>query len=104
MTGKKKALFVLLCELAEKDDAAPLLKHAGCWERQIDEHWWIAVNGHREEKQNSHGGMVPPFNCMVEFNGWPAGLFDPYNGIIAAGEAANEETFAAALEAEIARP
>jgi len=32
---------------------------------------------------------VPPFNCYVEFNGWPAGVFNPFGGIIAAGELAN---------------
>lgn len=41
---------------------------------------------------------VPAFHCYVEFNGWPAGLLSPYDGTFAAGEAANEETFIAALE------
>ena len=100
---EKEALFMLVAKLAEKDDAAPIHKFPGCWERKIDEHWWIAVNGHRDERLCSKGGKVPPFNCYVEFNGWPAGLFDPFDGIIAAGGLANEETFAAALEAEIAR-
>lgn len=98
---EKEPLFLLLASLAEKDGASPLNKHEGCWERQIGEHWWIAVNGHKDKVACSKGAEVPPFNCYVEFNGWPAGLFDPMNGIIAAGEAANEETFAAAIEAEI---
>ena len=96
----KEPLFMLLARLATKDDAAPLNKHPGCWERGIGS-WWIAVNGHRDAIKCSHGAEVPPFNCYVEFNGWPAGLFDPRGGIIAAGDAANEETFAAAVEAEI---
>lgn len=97
----KEPLFMLLARLATKDDAAPLNKHPGCWEREIGE-WWIAVNGHEDAIKCSHGAEVPPFNCYVEFNGWPAGLFDPLGGIIAAGAAANEETFAAAVEAAIA--
>jgi len=101
--SEKEPLFLLLGKLAEKDGAAPLNKHAGCWERRIDEHWWIAVNGREEEISCSKGAAVPPFNCYVEFNGWPAGVFNPFGGIIAAGELANEETFAAALEAELAR-
>ena len=101
--SEKDCLFILIAKLAEKDGASPINKYAGCWERQIDPHWWISVNGHTEEKKNSHGGTVPPFNCVVEFNGWPAGLFNPYGGLIAAGELANEETFAAAVKAEIAR-
>jgi hypothetical protein len=100
----KKALFLLIADLAIKDDMAPLNKHEACWERQVGEHWWIAVNGHKENKKCSHGTKVPPFNCYVEFNGWPAGLFDPFDGIIAAGSVGNEEAFAAALEAEIAAP
>jgi hypothetical protein len=98
---EKEPLFILLARLAEKDNAAPLNKHAGCWERQIGE-WWIAINGHRDEVKCSKGPRVPPFNCYCEFNGWPAGIFDPHGGVIAAGAAANEETFAAAIEAELA--
>lgn len=97
----KEPLFILLSKLAVKDGAAPINKNPGCWERQIGE-WWIAVNGQQDTEKCSHGAEVPPFNCYVEFNGWPAGLFDPTGGIIAAGDAANEETFAAAVEAAIA--
>lgn len=101
--SKPEPLFFLLAKLATKDDAAPLNKHPGCWERAIGDLWWIAVNGHLDTIKCSHGAKVPPFNCYVEFNGWPAGLFDPMGGIIAAGDAANEETFAAAVEAEIGK-
>jgi hypothetical protein len=94
-------IFILLAKLAEKDGAAPLNKHQDCWERQIGE-WCIAINGHRDKRKCSHGPSVPPFNCYCEFNGWPAGIFDPIGGVIAAGEAANEDTFAAAIEAELA--
>lgn len=100
--SEKEPLFLLLAKLAKKDGASPLNKHKGCWERQIDKHWWVAVNGHKEPVKCSKGPNVPPFNCYVDFNGWPAGLFDPVNGLMAAGDAANEETFAAAIEAEIA--
>lgn len=102
--SEKDCLFILLAKLAEKDGASPLTKHAGCWERQVGEYWWIAVNGHRVPMICSHGPSVPPIHCVVEFNGWPAGLFNPLGGIIAAGDVANEETFAAALEAEISSP
>ena len=100
---EKKPLFVLVAELAKKDGVARIDKLDGCWERQIGEQWWIAINGHTELVDCSRGAKVPPFNCYVEFNGWPAGIFSPYEGMIAAGEAANEETFAAAIEAEITR-
>jgi hypothetical protein len=98
----KEALFILVAKLAEKDGASPISKFHGCWERQIGEHWWIAVNAHEHDVKCSKGIEVKPFNCYVEFNGWPAGIFDPFDGIIAAGSAANEEIFAQAIEAEIA--
>lgn len=100
----KKSLFELFCALAQKEDAAPLNKHAGCWERKLDEQWWFAINGQNDPIKCSRGPEVPPFNCYVEFNGWPAASFDPFDGIFAAGGPANEEAFAAVLEAEIARP
>lgn len=102
--GEKEPLFLLIARLAEKDGAAPITTFEGCWERQIGAQWWVAINAHARPVKCSHGAEVPPFNCYVEFNGWPAGLFDPYGGIIAAGEAANEESFAAAVEAEIGAP
>ena len=77
----------------------------GCWECQIDDDWWIAVNGHKdpcEAKPPQHEKTieVPPFTAYVEYNGWPAGLLDPKGGIIAAGDYANEQTFVAACEAK----
>lgn len=75
----------------------------GCWEHAIDEHWWIAINGHREMAQTSKGDDVAPFHCWVEFNGWPAGYFDVIGGTLAAGEAANENAFIAALKAAITK-
>lgn len=106
----KKPLFVIIGELATKDGAIPLNKHDGVWTRQIGEHWWIAVNGHDEtlpasSPDGASSGVpfdVEPFHCYVEYNGWPAGVFTPMGGTFAAGEAGNEETFVAALEAEIA--
>ncbi|MCI0366684.1 MAG: hypothetical protein L0219_22705 [Phycisphaerales bacterium] len=76
----------------------------GCWEYQIDDQWWIAVNCHSEQKTTSHGQTVPPIHCVIEYNGWPAGLINPYEGIIAAGSGANEDSFIAALKAALALP
>ena len=41
--------------------------------------------------------------AKLTFNGWPAGIIDPMGGIIAAGAAANEDTFIAAIEADLGR-
>jgi hypothetical protein len=77
-----------------------------CWERQIDDGWFIAINGHDQDMttNGAKGGgntprTVPPFSVHVEWYGWPAGTLTPREGWIAAGEAANVETFVAALAA-----
>lgn len=93
--------FLLIADLAKLLDAAPLNKHSGCWEVVLDSEWRIAVNGHREEKQSSLG-KVAAFHCVVGYNGFPAGMFHPYGGIIAGGSQANESTFIEALKKKIA--
>jgi hypothetical protein len=102
----EKPIFILIADLAEKQGAAPLNKHAGLWECRLDSHWEIALNGHREtlewaQTSERMGCDIPPFHCVVMFNGWLAGLFDAYGGTFAAGELANEQTFIEALEKAI---
>ena len=94
--------FSKLCELCIALGQAPANKHLGCWEHQVNAQWAIAFNAHPEPKACSMGVTVEPFHCYVQFNGWPAGVFNPYGGQIAAGEGANEDAFLAALEAAIA--
>jgi len=69
-----------------------------CWEHQVDDEWFIAINGHDTEQRTTNGNRVLPFHCYIEYNGWPAGLITPYDGVIAAGSRANEDSFLAALE------
>lgn len=85
--------FVAIIRLAEKLGVKSIKDLPGLWELAIDEHWKIRVNGHKEEID-----AIPPFHCAVEFNGWPAGLFSPQGGVIAAGDCANERTFIEACE------
>jgi hypothetical protein len=66
----------------------------------LDEQWEFWVNATNSE-QHADGAPIKPFECYVKFNGWPAGIFTPYSGQFAAGEAANEETFCAALKAAV---
>ena len=73
----------------------------GCHEFAVDEHWWVAVNGHGEPVACSHGPEVPPYSAYVEWNGWPGGIFNRAGGAFAAGSAANEDAFIAALEKAI---
>ncbi len=95
--------FHLIGKLGSALGVKSIKDFTGCWEHDIDEHWHIALNGHQETVKSSSGVEVAPFNCWVEWNGWPAGYLDPRGGIIAAGEAANEESFCDALRAAIAK-
>jgi len=92
-----EALTVVM-KLAKYDKVVPITKFDNCWERQIDDNWFIAFNGHKENKLTSTKVEVLGFTCYVEFNGFPAGIIDPSGGIIAAGEIANEDTFIEAIE------
>jgi hypothetical protein len=97
MMGEKKdiemvAAFVEIAKLAAAYNLPPLNELPNVWECKVDEHWTIVVNGHKEKKQ-WHDIEIAPFHCYVEFNGFPAGIFSPRGGSIAAGELANEETF-----------
>jgi hypothetical protein len=91
--------FMAVVDWSEALGAAPMNRHAGCWEHAVDERWWVAVNAHKEPVACSHGPEVPPFTCYVEFNGFPAGLINAYGGTIAAGSVANEDAFITALKA-----
>ena len=92
--------FVAVAELGFALGLRDIAKLDGCWEYQIDERWWIALNAHDQPVACSTGAEVEPFSIYVEFNGWPAGIFSAQGGVIAAGEAANEEAFLAALRAK----
>lgn len=91
--------MVRVCDLAFALGVRDLNKRPDCWEHQIDSRWWIAVNGRSEPTKCTHGPMVQPYQCYIEFNGFPAGIIDPYGGCIAAGEVANEDSFVEAVEA-----
>lgn len=58
-----------------------------------DSGWGVTLN-----PTNERIGDVEPFNMHITWGGFPAGTIDPFGGIIAAGEAANEATFIKWLE------
>lgn len=97
MGERIRLLFALLADLGNKSGAAPITKFEGCWEKQIDDKWWIALNGHREPVKCSHGQEVPPIHCYVEWLGWPAGLVNPFEGTLVAHPNANEDGLIEAL-------
>lgn len=85
-------------ELANHLGVANIKELPGCWEYQLDEAWWFAMNGHRETVVCSRGMVVPPFSLYVEYYGWPAGILRaPGDGEFAAGTGANPLAFAEAV-------
>lgn len=77
--------------------ARDVSKLPGCWEAEIDEHWWVALNAHDHPIKCSQGATVPPYAAFVYFNGWPGGVIDAFGGSLCAGAIANEEALIAAL-------
>lgn len=92
-------IFELVTELATKDKVVPIKDKI--WERKIDKHWKIVVNGYNKTKE-LRGVKIPAYHIYVEFNGFPAGFLNPFDGIICAGKEANIERFIGALETAIA--
>lgn len=100
MTADIASVWEHIFNLAESKGAAPINKHPGCWECRLDEHWLVAMNGHPEPMETQlcpSPVTVQPFTVYVEFNGWPAGVFNMYSGEFAAGSMANLDAFQAAL-------
>lgn len=94
--------FYAIAELAEALGVSDISQQPGCWEHQVDERWWFAVNAHPQDNRCSRGPEVPAFHAYVEFNGWPAGVFHPVaGGEFAAGTEANEDEFVRAAQAAI---
>jgi hypothetical protein len=94
--------FAVIAELGNILGAGPLSKYPACWELAIDDRWKIAVNGHKTPMLCSLSEKpIAPFNCLIEYNGFPAGYIYPRGGIIAAGTAANEDTFIKAVRTRI---
>ncbi len=91
-------VFLAIVDYGLARDVTNIKDLPGCWESQVDDQWWFALNPHKEPMECSRKTTVPPITAYLEFNGWPAGLFDPDGGCIAAGDIANRDTFLAALQ------
>ena len=90
----------LIAQLGIKDGVTPLV---GPYERVLDEHWTLCLNPDTE-MYKWRGFEIPRFHCAIEFNGWPAGLINPFAGWIAAGTVANEDALIEALRLALATP
>lgn len=45
-----------------------------CWEHQVDDDWWIALNPKPEPIKCSKDIEVPGGNIWIEYRGFPAGI------------------------------
>ncbi len=88
-------VFYAVSKLCEVLKEAPIKDKV--WEHKIDDHWFIKINGHSKEMQG-----IPAFHMTIEYDGFPAGILSPFEGTIAAGTEANEDTFIEAVEKKLA--
>jgi hypothetical protein len=93
-------VFSRACELAIAMGAIGINKLPGCYEHQVDEHWWFAINAHPESNDCSKSKGVPPMTIYLEFNGWPAGFVNSGGGRMV-GDQKREDSLIIALEAAI---
>lgn len=73
---------------------------------EIDKRWKFAINGKDKPVEvsipDSMGiESLEPFHMAIFFNGWLAGLLTPAGGTMCAGEAANEDSFIAAVNSKL---
>ena len=89
-------IFALVGEYAFELGIRNINKLSGCWEKQIDKSWFIAINGHSRKIKINTSQMdfeLEPFSVYVEYNGFPTGVFDASGGEFAAGPKVNEDYF-----------
>jgi len=91
-------VFARFCELCIARKMRPANEAEGCVELDVDDRWHITFNGHPSE-QNADGFLLKPYHGTITYNGWPAGVFSPFGGTVAAGAAANEAALIAAMVA-----
>ena len=94
--------FGVICELGIALGIRPLNEHPGCWAHQIDDFWFVAVNGH-DESRMYQTIEIPPFHAYVAYDGWPAAMFTPRGGEFVVTNVVNEDAFIRAVRAAIAR-
>ena len=74
------------------------------WYRRLNEQWEMWVNGNMKPA-TVEGNEIQAGDVYMQFNGWPAGIWNIIrgDGVIAAGGAANYDSFCAALSTAIAK-
>ena len=91
-------VMVRIADLANILGVSNIRNLSGCWEYQLSDDWWFAVNGHNESVKTSTGSDLLPYNCLVEYKGLPAGYFSPFEGVFVFGK---EDDFINAIDMKI---
>jgi hypothetical protein len=100
-TQEISTVFAKICDLGLALGHTSIKDQPGCWEHQIDEHWWFAINPHDVSTECTGGTEVPPYTVYIKFYDWPFGLVSPLGGMFGHGALANENTLIAALDQAI---
>lgn len=90
---KVSGSFVAMMHMAERLGVKDMHRMKRCWELQVDEHWWIAVNGKPIAIKCSKGQEISPYHMYVEYDGNVAGLVNVKLGKFVAYKDANEKAF-----------
>jgi hypothetical protein len=85
-------VFSLFADWAVKGGHTSLSERPGLFSATFGD-FTVKLNPHSEETEN-----VPPYTLAIEYLGWPAGLIDPYGGVLAAGK---EDDLCAAITTAI---
>ena len=91
--------LVALCQLCLARGVRNIKTLPGLCHVPINDQWEAWINGRDEVLPTDGGVEVKPFHAYVEYNGWPAGIVSAYDGEFVAGEAANLDSFLAAVTA-----
>lgn len=93
-------IWVAISTLAVKDGSAPINKLPGPYCIEAGK-WKLWINGTPSDLPASdEHPAIRRFDAYVEFNGWPAGSFNPHEACIAHGELASVFTLRDALKAK----
>lgn len=90
-------LMVKVCDLAQKHGRVPV----GEWDYTFasDPKWRLCMNGGPHDSWSPEEGIdVPRFEVYVQFNGWPAALFNTAGGQVIG---ISEDEIVAAFEKEL---
>lgn len=99
--------YIRACEFIRLNAGKSLIELPGKkWVGDVDGNWAIAIHANEGEEvefkpEGTMGGKAKFGILLVWFNGWLAGMLDPYGGVIAAGDLANEDTFIEAIEKKL---